>query len=85
VFWALNHAAVLERVNSVTGYFSGAWERVTSPMEFFASYKDRSEDYLSVGAGLGPSRFLERRFWRKWWFGRSWWRVGSLADHTRGA
>ena len=85
MFWASNHAAALKCVNSVAGFFSGAWERVTSPMEFFPPYNDRSEDDLSVGGGLGARKFLERRFQRKWWLGRSWWRVGSLADHTRGA
>ncbi len=59
--------------------------RVSSLMEFFPPYKDRLEDDLSVGGGLGPSRFLERQFRRKWWLGCSWWRVGSQADHTKGA
>ena len=71
MFWASNRAAALERVNSVAGFFSGAWRRVTSALEFFPLYNDRSEDDLSVGGGLGPSRFLERRFRRKWWLGRA--------------
>ena len=60
VFWASNRAAALERVNNVACFFSGAWEHVACPMEFFPPYNDRSENDLSVGGGLGPSRFLER-------------------------
>ena len=85
VFWDSNRAAALERVNSVAGFFSGAWRRVTSALEFFPPYNDRSEDDLSVGGGLGPSRFLERRFWRKWWLGCAWWRVGRPAEYSNGA
>ena len=85
VFWASNSAAALERVNSVAGFFFDTSECVTSPMEFFPSLNDRSEDNLSVGGGLGPSRFLERRFRRKWWLSHTWWRMGSLTKHTRGA
>jgi hypothetical protein len=59
VFWASNRAAALERVNSVAGFFSSAWERMSSPLEFFPPYNDRSEDDLSVGGGLDPSRCLE--------------------------
>ena len=77
VFWASNSTTALERMNNVAGFFSSTWERVTSPMEFFPSYNDRSEDDLSVGGGLGPSRFLEHRFRKKWWLSRSWWRVGA--------
>jgi hypothetical protein len=60
VFWASNHAVALEHMNSIAGFFSGTWERITFPMEFFPPYNDISEDYLSVGGGLGSSRFLER-------------------------
>jgi hypothetical protein len=58
-------------VNIVAETFSSAWRRVTSPMEAFPLYNDRSGDDLSVSGGLGPSKCLERRF------RRSWWRVGG--------